>query len=195
MSGFDYRSNHPYFVTIVTGKRLCVFGEIEEEVLKPTRRGLVATECWNDVPKHHPFVELDAFVLMPNHIHGILLFVGNADQPVAATPASPPGAHGPASRSLGAVIGSFKSAVSRTINKLRPGAAQDLWQPNYYEHIIRHDHALERIREYILTNPQRWRHDNENPDGLGGDDYKAFIASVDLPKEGDAGVAATGRKP
>ena len=165
--------------------------------------------CWNDIPNHHPFVELDAFILMPNHVHGILLFVGNKEATqasqlhaperivapsVAATPASPLLAHGPESHSLGAVIGSFKSAVSRNINRLRPGAATGLWLPNYYEHIIRHDHALDLIRNYIITNPERWDRDCENPQGDGTDDFNAFIPSVDIHpthKEGDAGVAAT----
>jgi REP element-mobilizing transposase RayT len=179
---FDYRSNHAYFVTIVTGGRACVFGSVEAGEFLPSRRGLITAECWIDIPRHHPFVELDAFVVMPNHVHGILLFVGNDAADVAATPASPraDGGSGPLSHSLGAVIGSFKSAVSRTISRLRPGAAERLWQPNYYEHVIRDDGSLQAIREYILTNPQRWDRDAENPTGDASDDVRRFVTLLDI---------------
>jgi len=91
------------------------------------------------------------------------------------------------------VIGSFKSAVSRKINQLRPHAADDLWQSSYFEHVVRDDCALENIREYIFTNPERWHADALNSDGSGADTLEAFIASLSaLPKKGDAGVAPTG---
>ena len=132
---------------------------------------------------------------MPNHTHGILLFVGDAP-PVVATPASRPSrATGPASGSLGAVVGSYKAAVSRTINKLRAGAGSGMWQANYYDHVIRHDHAHDRIRAYIESNPARWAKDEENPQGDGTDSLHAFIHTLDLsPLRGDrdAGVATTG---
>src|SRR5437868_1532511 len=101
MTGFDYRSNQAYFVTIVTGGRECTFGSIDHGLMQPSRRGLMAQACWNVIPQHHPFVELDAFIVMPNHLHGILLFVGGEEATqasqlqnstiatVAATPASP----------------------------------------------------------------------------------------------------------
>jgi hypothetical protein len=120
---------------------------------------------------------------------------------VEATPASRrslatgSSARGPTAGSLGAVIGSYKSGVSRTINRLRPGAGTNLWQPNYYDHIIRHDFARDRIREYIEANPQRWGRDTENPAGDGTDDLLAFIRSLGeispLRGERDAGVAPT----
>jgi REP element-mobilizing transposase RayT len=159
---------------------------------------IVARDCWLDIPNHHPHVELDAFVVMPNHAHGILLFVG--DPPIVATPASPRAsrAHGPAPGSLAAVIGSYKSAVTRHINRLRPGAARGLWQDNYHEHVIRCDQARDRIREYIVSNPLRWARDAENPAGDGSDDVVMFTRSlIELDdvrslRGGDAGVATTG---
>ena len=129
--GFDYTSNHAYFVTIVTGQRQCVFGEIRSGELRPSQRGLVVVHTWHEIPVHHSFVKLDAFVVMPNHVHGVLLFVGDGEATqasqlqnerlVAATSASPLRARGPVSHSLGAVVGSFKASVSRQINRLRPG--------------------------------------------------------------------------
>jgi putative transposase len=194
IKGFDYRDHYAYFVTICTSHRQHAFGEIDEGIWQPTRRGLIASECWIDIPNHHPFVELDAFVIMPNHIHGILSFVGDTGAPVAATPASPLRAHGPLANSLGSVLGSYKSAVSRNINKLRPDSAKQLWQPNYYEHIIRNDRSMDLIREYIDSNPDRWDCDEENGHGTGTDRLRSFIDSLarfDEPR-GDAGVAATG---
>jgi REP element-mobilizing transposase RayT len=202
VAGFDYRDNHAYFVTICTGSRACIFGSVVDGEVQLSQRGHVVHACWQDLPNHHAFVELDAFVVMPNHVHAVICFVGN--DPVAATPASrsPRSGesslpHGPVSRSLSAVVGSFKSSVSRNINRLRPGAAQSLWQPNFYEHVIRNDYAFDRIREYIVTNPSRWDHDSENPEGDGTDSHAAFIdrltTEVDsrLRRERDAGVAAT----
>jgi len=118
--------------------------------------------------------------------------------PVVATPASPlpstklSRATGATSGSLGAVIGSYKSAVTRTINRLRPGAGAKLWQHNYYEHVVRNDFGLDRVREYVQMNPERWARDAENPDGDGTDQLEAFVRSLEARERGDAGVATTG---
>ena len=196
IKGFDYRSCYAYFVTMCTKNRDCVFGTVSNDVMSLSRRGMVARDCWLDIPNHHPHVELDSFIVMPNHMHGILLFVGDAPGTcaVAATPASRSSPAGPARGSLGAVIGSYKSAVTRTINRLRPGAGTGLWQVNYYEHVIRHDGARDRIREYIDTNPLRWGQDADNPNGDGTDVLVVFLKLVEespLPGNRDAGVAAT----
>ena len=163
--------------------------------MRHSQRGLAVERCWADIPNHHAHVELDAFVVMPNHVHGILCFVGD----VAATPASPLRrvAHGPLPGSLGSVVGSFKSAVTRSINRIVAGAADRLWQQNYYEHVIRNDRAHDAIRQYILTNPQRWDVDQENPLGAGTDRLDTFLEGLgvmDQVRRGDAGVAATGEK-
>ncbi len=159
---------------------------------------MIARDCWLDIPNHHPHVELDAFVVMPNHLHGILLFVGDAAgrSSVEATPASRRFHAGLLPGSLGAVVGSYKSAVARTINRLRTGAGSGIWQANYYEHVIRNDHALDCIRNYIELNPLRWMHDSENAEGDGQDDVaglvKALCKETGLRPRRDAGVAATG---
>jgi putative transposase len=192
---FDYRSSYAYFVTICVRGRECIFGTVKDDAVSLSRRGAVARDCWLQIPTHHPHVELDSFVIMPNHMHGILLFV--ADSPVVATPASRPSlATGPASGSLGAIVGSYKAAVSRTINRLRGGAGNQLWQPNYYDHVIRNDHARDPIRHYVESNPLRWMEDEENPCGDGTDVLDAFVHSLDhspLRGDRDAGVATTRR--
>jgi len=187
LPGFDYRENHAYFVTVCTGSRSCIFGAVAEGKVQLTQRGIVVEQCWKDVPNHHPFVELDEMVVMPNHFHATIFFVGND---VAATPASPirSPAHGPLSRSLSAVIGSFKSAVTRTVNQMRPGTGQGLWQPNFYEHIIRTDRGLNLIRDYITNNPGQWAQDEHNPAAQSPVPFDRWLAARGM---GDAGVAAT----
>jgi REP element-mobilizing transposase RayT len=154
-----------------------------------SQRGMIVQQCWHDIPNHRPNVELDAFQIMPNHVHGIIWLVG-------ATLASP--SHDqqnrPTPSSLGAINGGFKSAVTRENNRRRAGAGTNLWQPSFYEHVIRHERALDAIREYIVTNPERWAMDAENPVGNARDDYRAFLKQIDVcasSKEGDASVAPT----
>ena len=205
LADWDYRQCYAYFVTICVRGRECIFGDVVEDEMRLTRRGIVARDCWIDIPNHHKHVELDTFVIMPNHVHGILLFTGDAPgfSAVEATPASRRGeaaslsrlARGPLSGSLSAVIGSYKSAVARTINRLHSGAGSNLWQPNYYDHIVRNDYARDKIRDYIDDNPNRWARDRENPDGDGTDDVASFIDALTrtspLRGERDVGVAST----
>jgi REP element-mobilizing transposase RayT len=189
LKGFDYRSNHAYFVTICTCNRERVLGTVSVDIVQPTRRGIVVQDCWNDLPNHHPQIELDSFVLMPNHIHGIICIVGN-DVDVAATPASPipRRAHGPLSGSLSAIVGSFKASVTRNVNQIRAGAGTRIWQPNFYEHVIRNERALDLIREYIENNPARWHEDEHNADAVRPESFERWLARQGM---GDAGVAAT----
>jgi REP element-mobilizing transposase RayT len=209
LAGFDYRQRGAYFVTICTRHRQCVFGTVMNDAVQLSQRGRIVDTCWLDIPNHHTHVELDEFVIMPNHVHAILWLLDTQDgratrasplhaRPVGATPASPsPRPRGPVPQSLGGIIGSFKSAVSRNINRVRPGAANDLWQPNYYEHVIRIEDALAEIRYYIQTNPQRWCDDAENAAGTGRDQFAEFLVTLEKSiaqrKKGDAGVAPTGQ--
>lgn len=109
----------------------------------------MVARCWSDIPNHFPAAALDSFVIMPNHVHGILLFT--EDVGAAACPAQCGRA-----RTLQTVVGSFKSAVSRQIGV-------SIWQRNYWERVIRNEDELNRIRTYIDKNPARWQNDPENP--------------------------------
>jgi putative transposase len=188
MEGYDYRDDGAYFITIcVRGKR-CVFGNIDGEGWHPTQRGLIATRCWQEIPSHRPYVRLDEFVVMPNHVHGVFWIERGRATQVSPLPSSP------WSGSVGAIVGAYKAAVSRTINKRRPAAGNGLWQSNYYEHIIRTDEALHQIRHYIRMNPQRWQHDAENSDGDGQDVLDVFLQQLrqsEVAEEGDTSVAPT----
>lgn len=164
LKGYDYSQQGAYFLTICTYNRECLFGVIADGEMRPNDLGLQVISCWEAIPDHFPHVDLDAFCLMPNHIHGVLVFV---PPHVGATHASPlqepTRACGPLRRSLGAIVGAFKSAVTRKIHERQGGEGVTIWQTNYYEHIIHDEHDLDMIRDYIALNPARWSEDRNNP--------------------------------
>ena len=146
-------------MTICTQNRMCIFGDIVNGEMRVNDIGRVAQLLWDEIPAHFPEVETDAWVVMPNHVHGVLVITRGG-----ATHASPLHApSGPPKRSLGAIVGSYKSAVSKHINLSRRTPGAPVWQRNYYDHVIRNDADLNRIREYIAGNPARWHEDRENP--------------------------------
>jgi putative transposase len=155
-----------YYVTLCTYRKYPWFGEIVDGVMFPNLTGSIVQTIWNNLPSHFPFLELDVFVLMPNHLHGILVITDDTpkeslrDRHLSASPANSP--NGTVSGSLGAIIQNFKSVSTRRINRVT-GNRGTIWQRNYYEHIIRGDRSYENIRKYIIENPQRWHEDPENP--------------------------------
>jgi len=155
LRSYNYAAAGTYFVTICSQDRGCVFGEIIDGAMHINQWGLVVDACWNGLPSHYGNVRLDAFVVMPNHIHGIILIAPRTDVDVGARHASP--------LHLGTVIGSFKSAAARQINILRDAPGCPVWQRNYYEHIIRGEKVLHAIRRYVEDNPTQWAFDPENP--------------------------------
>ena len=167
LQGFDYTQQGAFFVTICTENRGCLFGEIVNCGMRLNDAGRVALLVWEDIPVHFPHVELDATVVMPNHLHGVIVI---ASDPMRATHASPlpPNGSGPARCSIGAIVGSYKSAVSKRINLMRGTPGMTIWQRNYYEHVIRDEGSLTKIRQYIMDNPERWDEDHENPENQGG---------------------------
>lgn len=152
---YDYTQAGAYFITIVTYQRELLFDD-------PVLRRIVET-FWQRLPQHMPHVKLDVFVVMPNHLHGILWLIKTDLGTSAADTISPPQSHLVAG-SLGAIVGNFKSITARRINQIRKTPGQPMWQRNYYEHIIRHDKELNAIRQYIGDNPANWLQDTENPD-------------------------------
>ena len=101
---------------------------------------------------------MDEWILMPNHLHGILFFCGDVDE----RPETP--RQGPSSGSLGTVVGTYKSVTTRRINRLRKTPGMPVWQRNYYERVIRNEREWNAIRQYIRDNPAHWAEDRENPD-------------------------------
>jgi len=125
--------------------------------LRHTVIGEIANQYWTEIPKHFPFVELDEYVVMPNHVHGILFF----NKPDYAD--WKPGKFGPQSKTLGSVIRGYKAGVKTyaTTNQIEFG-----WQPRFYDRIIRSQRELNNIRQYIINNPAKWYLDKDNPENL-----------------------------
>jgi len=121
--------------------------------------GFIAEKCWNEIPAHFPHIELDEFVIMPNHVHGILSITA-AVGAKNVSPLPSQQMHGP-SKTIGSVIRGFKIGVTKWMRQNTP--VYSVWQRNYYEHIIRDDASLNLIRQYIMENPSRWTEDEENP--------------------------------
>jgi REP element-mobilizing transposase RayT len=168
LKGYDYTQAGVYFITICTQDRACLFGEVVGGEMRVNPLGEIVAWTWNDLPNHNPHVELDAFVVMPNHVHGIIVIV---DNPVGAGSEPAPTMamvtirrHG-----LPEIVRQFKTFSARRINALRGTPGIPVWQRNYYEHIIRDEESLKRIREYIANNPMQWALDRENPVGTGSE--------------------------
>jgi REP element-mobilizing transposase RayT len=180
LSGYDYATAGAYFVTV------CTFGR--EMLFEDDRLRTVTKKAWYRLPRRFPHMRLDEFVVMANHVHGILWITADgvgarlrtvvgrrmssglttiSPELASTLDASPLRAayafRAPLSGSLGAIVGSFKSDAARRINRLRgtPGAA--LWQRNYYERIIRDEAELNAVRQYIRDNPSKWADDPNNP--------------------------------
>ncbi|MEH2451160.1 transposase [Nostoc sp.] len=163
LKGHDYTQPGTYFITLCTQGRQCLFGNVVKGKMQLNYLGHIAFNCWEAIPDHFPHIELDTFVVMPNHLHGILVIT---DMSVGAWQCHAPTREQfgkPVRGSIPTVIGSYKSAVSKSINVIWHTKRQSIWQRNFYEHISRDQKSLDHIRQYILDNPQRWADDPENP--------------------------------
>jgi REP element-mobilizing transposase RayT len=148
-------------VTICTWEKEFLLGKIEHGQVVLSEAGEIAQTVWSELPGRFPFVTLDEYVVMPNHVHGIV-WIRRGDRPVAPTPesASTPG---PKPKSIGSFVAGFKSAVTKQINETYKTPGQKLWQRNYYERVIRGEKELNQVRQYIVDNPAKWDTDEENP--------------------------------
>lgn len=154
MPGYDYSREGAYFVTICAYDRGCLFGEIKDGGMQLNEFGKIVGRCWYDLSNHYKNMELDCFVIMPNHIHGIIKIVGAGFKPA---PTDVDTNHG-----LPEIIRALKTFSARKINQIRKNPGMPVWQRNYYEHIIRGEDELNRIREYIINNPAQWDNDRNN---------------------------------
>ena len=124
--------------------------------------GQVVENEWLQTENIRPNIETDTFVVMPNHIHGILVIADNGRGVLQYAPTNKYGFSSP-SQTLGAIVRGFKSSVTRQINQIRNTPGTPVWQRNYYEHIVRNEKELYAIREYIQNNPLKWDLDENNP--------------------------------
>jgi hypothetical protein len=131
LRGYDYTQAGAYFVTIVAHNRECLLGDVVDGEMHVNETGQIVVECWNALPAHFPNVELDAFVVMPNHIHAIIVLKGKGEAFANSANASPLQPHGTAPGSIGAIIQNFKSVSTRKINQHRDPAGTPIWHRNY----------------------------------------------------------------
>lgn len=186
---FDYSQAGAYFVTICTKNHQCLFGEIQQREMQLNAIGRVVSAQWQQLTYRFPDLELGEWVVMPNHIHGILIITGrgeacngrgeaslkikNVDAALFLPDASPLQSEsiiadasplrptGTTPGSVGAIIQNFKSVVSRKLSTQNEKRKGSVWQRNYYEHVIRNEGEFNAISDYIITNPQNWEKDTE----------------------------------
>lgn len=142
LQGYDYAQMGAYFVTICTHQRAHLFGAVYHGEVNLSAVGDLASTSWQAIPAHYAHVELDVFIVMPDHIHGIII-LSDSDTKTK--------------HSLGMVMGGYKSSVTRQARHVLNEPDLCVWQERYYDHIIRDTHDLDRIRAYIVENPARWR--------------------------------------
>ena len=161
LQGYDYSQAGAYFVTIVAWQRETLFGEIVDGEMKLNDFGEIVSQKWQWLETQYEYVELGVWVIMPNHLHGILVIHDNGrggSRPAPTLPIK----HKP----LGGLIGAFKTVSTKHINLLRDTEGQVVWQRNYCERIIRNEPEMDRISRYIEANPLRWADDDENPNRI-----------------------------
>jgi putative transposase len=165
LKGYDYTQEGAYFITICTDRKQWLFGEIQNDVMLLNHYGQIASDCWTETPKHFPHVELDEFIIMPNHMHGIIVITASSSsvgvQHAAPFVSLPSETITPQIKggSLPAIIRSYKSAVTHQINSLYHAVGERFWQRNYHDHIIRSEIELNHLRGYIINNPLSWSKD------------------------------------
>ena len=163
LRGYDYTQPGTYFATICVRERECVLGNILDREMVLSDLGQIAAESWQWLAKQYPYVTLDAWVVMPNHLHGIVI-INDDDGRRGASRCAPTS---PAKRKpLGQLIGAFKTVSTKRINQIRGNAGTPFWQRGFYEHIIRNSRELTAIQQYTADNPVKWQLDRDNPQNL-----------------------------
>ena len=193
LKNWDYRSNGAYFITICTNDRINYFGEVENGEMQLSEIGKLAHQFWAEIPQHFPFIELDAFIIMPNHTHGILI-INNIDdinpageeEEAAETvqtlqcnvstvsPITPISTASPIQPDINiqmkkispkakSISTIIRSYKSATTKHARKINADFSWQSRFHDHIIRNDTAFTNIQNYIINNPKKWKGDKNNP--------------------------------
>jgi putative transposase len=151
LRGFDYTEEGLYFVTVCTHERRCFLGRIEGECAILNRLGTIVDRQIVGLPERLAGVGIDMYTVIPNHVHAIVLLGTRARQA------------SPLRVGLGQVVAAFKSGSAREINRIRRTPGARVWQRGYHDHVVRDDADLQRVREYLQTNPIRWALDPENP--------------------------------
>ena len=159
MQSWDYSKNAAYHVTICTQNKIHLFGNVVDEKMNLNETGFLAEKYWCEIPEHFSFVKLDEFVIMPNHVHGIIIIdKPNRDKAVPCLYGNDR-FQNQGKESLSSIVGSFKSIVTKYARKID---LQFAWQPRFYEHIIRDRQDYLNTIDYIRDNPKKWQEDEYN---------------------------------
>ena len=185
LPGYDYASAGRYFITVCTQNRVPFLGKIVQGKMQLNANGTIVEHCWFDLPNHYPNLILDAFVVMPNHFHGIMIIVDGvavdgvvvdtglkpvstpvrtssppSPSPPSPSPSSTPPPSIPKIHGLFEFVRALKTFSSRRINEINNTVGQTRWQSRFWDHIIRDDQAYHRIQHYIYNNPSSWENDS-----------------------------------
>jgi putative transposase len=176
LKGYDYSSAGSYFITICTYERECLFGDIFDGEMQLNQYGQIIAEEWQRSSVIRQEIELDLWVVMPNHFHGIVIITDNVGangrsplpSPMQSDRSPLPNRSFPQPsmrpKSLSSLVAGFKSATTKRINIARNSPSSPVWQRNYYEHIIRDESSFQKIRQHIQMNPIAWEVDQLHPD-------------------------------
>jgi putative transposase len=146
LNGYDYSTSGAYFITICTYEREHLFGDIANEAIELNTFGDIARSHWQQLSQYHPNIIVDESIVMPNHLHGIIILELSTDY----------------KKSISEIIRGFKTFSAKAINKERGLRCVPVWQRNYYDRIIRNELELEHVRQYIINNSQNWDADKNN---------------------------------
>lgn len=178
LKGYDYSQKGAYFITICTQNRECLFGDIADGVMRLNGAGKMIRSVWDGLPIRFSNMELDEFIIMPNHVHGVVLLNRRGESCIRPSCIRPntndhmSRPHGTLPGTLGRIMQAFKSLAT---HEYTGGVKQSgwmpfpgkLWQRNYWDRIIRDEPELNQIREYIINNPLTWKLDSLNPTCTG----------------------------
>jgi REP element-mobilizing transposase RayT len=145
LPAYDYSQAGAYFITVCTQNRRMLFGEVIDSDVRLNEMGIIVQQTWDDLPRHYHRIDLDAFIVMPNHVHGIIILADQSER-----------RHG-----IPEIVRGFKTFSARRVNE-RGDKRGTVWQRGYFERVIRNEKALDRIRAYIANNPAQWADDPDN---------------------------------
>jgi REP element-mobilizing transposase RayT len=170
LRGWDYAAGGWYFVTICTQRGRCFFGDVVDEQMHLSPIGEIVAEEWQKTERIRSDVELDQWVIMPNHLHGIIGIKDKSLRSMQGTGQQETPHRGVSTgarlraKSLGAIINQFKSVCTKRIRAA--GFQNFAWQSRFYDHVIRNEKSMNDIREYIANNPKNWQRDKKKPPNL-----------------------------
>jgi putative transposase len=158
LRSYDYSQSGAYFITICTNNRECLFGKIVDGVVQLSEMGKIIADSWQWLEEQYDYVELDEWVVMPNHMHGIIVI--NDDTCESCRGGSRTALTKLRRKPIGGLIGAYKTVSTKRINEFPQTPGAKLWQRNYWEHVIRNEHDLAEVREYIRNNSIKWEFDS-----------------------------------